>query len=158
MLQGRDLGKNIVILWIQPCKCAGRHLYLWGKTNLGKLTFSRLWCRAQKCCQLGESPWCHIPSSRKPSYSHLQWNNVRFGNHILQILLAISAEMNSVFILIYWNVCRIGPSTSWQLSESDVDQWMMSWLCLDTVNSNYLAPPNKLNPQFRALTSHTGVN
>lgn len=34
----------------------------------------------------------------------------------------------------------------------------MSWLCLDTVNSNYLLPSNKLNPQFSALTSHTGVN
>lgn len=34
----------------------------------------------------------------------------------------------------------------------------MSWLCLDTVNSNYLVPSNKLNPQFSALTSHTGVN
>lgn len=66
---------------IQPCEYAGRHLYLWGKTNLGKPTVSWLWCRAQKCCQLGESPWCHIPSSRKSSFSHLQWNNVVWQSH-----------------------------------------------------------------------------
>lgn len=68
-----------------------------GKTNLGKPTDSGPWCRVQKYCQLGELPWCHIPSSRRPSVSHLQWNNVQFGTHILQILLAISAEQPCVY-------------------------------------------------------------
>lgn len=57
-------------------------------------------------------------------------------------------QSSSVSIFIYRNVCRIGPSTSRQLSQSDTDQ-QMSWRGLETVKTNYLVRPKKpLSPRW----------
>lgn len=67
-----------------------------------------------------------------------------------------SLKSNSMSIFLYRNLYRTGPSISWQPSESDVGQWM-SCLGLETVNTNYLASPNKINPRWVLCQSKKAI-
>lgn len=112
-------------LWVQSCTCAGWHLLFRRESNF-----------RQTCCLQASTQGTEVVPAwgitiRYPVLENLCFHMFRETVHSLAITFskyscfqAIPTEQ-FLWRLIYRCVCRIGPSASQQLSESDTDQ--LAW-------------------------------